>query len=301
MAKLDYIIDKCRSLGAISAAIIDPRSEVALAGAIKAAQQGIIKPVFIGPKNEILEIARENDLDLSAYQLIDAADSYTAAGLAAQMASRGEVKFLVKGSLSTATMMRELFKSEYNLRSEQIISSCALVDLPAYPRLVFIADPAINIEPDLMQKAAIIQNTVKVANALGWEKPKVALVAAIETVNPKMQLTLDAAALSKMAERGQLKNCIVDGPLDMDIAVSLESAQIKQCRTSIMGDADILIYPDIHSANAVYKTMMFMSGGTCAVLIVGAKVPIVVTSRSDPEQTRIQSIAAAALLAHNQG
>lgn len=301
MAKLDYIIDKCQSLGAIPAAIIDPRSEVALSGAIQAAQLGIIKPVFIGPQAEILQLANDNNLDLSGFELIDAANSSAAAGLAAQLASAGEVKFLVKGSLSTATMMRELFKSEYNLRSEQIISSCALVDLPSYPRLVFIADPAINIEPDLMQKAAIIQNTVKVANTLGWEKPKVALVAAIETVNPKMQLTLDAAALSKMAERGQLKNCIVDGPLDMDIAVSVESAQIKQCQTSIMGDADILIYPDIHAANAVYKTMMFMSGGSCAVLIVGAKVPIVVTSRSDPEQTRIQSIAAAALLAHNQG
>jgi phosphotransacetylase len=299
MAKLDFILNKCQALGKIEAAVIDPRSDVALAGAIKATELGIIHPVLIGPAGEIEQIAKENNLNIAGLRIIDVPDSAAAAATAAQMAGNGEVHFLIKGSLSTETMMKAVFKSEYNLRTTQNISCCALVDLPHYDRLVFIADPAININPDLEQKVGIVKNTVAMANALGWEKPKVALVAAVEKVNPKMQLTLDAAAISKMADRGQIANCIVDGPLDLDIAISADSARIKKCHTTIMGDADILIFPDIHAANAVYKTMMFMSGGTCAVLILGARIPIVVTSRSDDEQTRIQSIAAAALVAHN--
>ena len=299
MGKLDYIIERCQTLGPIEAAVIDPTSDVALIGAVKAAELGIIKPILVGNAAEIRKIALENNLDISSFPLVDVPDAKAAAAKSAQMAGEGKVHFLIKGSLSTATMMKAVFKAEYNLRTDKIVSSCALVDLPTYPRPIFIADPAININPDMAAKVGIIENTVAVANALGWARPKVALVAAVEKVNPKMDLTIEASAISKMAERGQIKNCIIDGPLDLDIAVSLESAQIKQCQTSIMGDADILIFHDIHAANAIYKTMMFMSGGTCAVLILGARVPIVVTSRSDPEQTRIQSIAAAAIIAHN--
>lgn len=300
MENLDFIIEKCKQLGRLPAAVVDPRSAVSLSGAIEAYQEGILEPLLIGPEAEIKQIARDNQLDISALKIIDVKDDVAAAAKSAELAGNGTVHCLVKGSLHTDVMMHAVMQPEYNLRTHRLISSCGLIHLPSYNRLIFLADMVMNIAPTLEQKVQIIQNSVDMARALGWEKPKVAVIAAVEVVNLKIPATTDAAILSKMADRGQITDCIVDGPIDLDIAISPESAKIKHFKSPIMGDADILILPDLQSANPLYKALVFMSGGDAADVILGAKVPIIVTSRSDDEQTRIHSIAAAALIAHNK-
>ena len=299
MMNLDFLIDKCKQLGRLPAAVVDPRSAVSLDGAIEAYQEGILEPLLIGPEAEIKQIAADNHLDISALKIIDVKDDVAAAAKSAELAGNGTVHCLVKGSLHTDVMMHAVMQPEYKLRTQRLISSCGLIHLPSYDRLIFLADMVMNIAPTLEQKVQIIQNSVDMARALGWEKPKVAVIAAVEVVNLKIPATTDAAILSKMADRGQITDCIVDGPIDLDIAISPESAKIKHFKSPIMGDADILILPDLQSANPLYKALVFMSGGDAADVILGAKVPIIVTSRSDDEQTRIHSIAAAALIAHN--
>ena len=299
MMNLDFLIDKCKQLGRLPAAVVDPRSAVSLDGAIQAYQEGILEPLLIGPEAEIKQIAADNHLDMSALKIIDVKDDVAAAAKSAELAGNGTVHCLVKGSLHTDVMMHAVMQPEYKLRTQRLISSCGLIHLPSYDRLIFLADMVMNIAPTLEQKVQIIQNSVDMARALGWEKPKVAVIAAVEVVNLKIPATTDAAILSKMADRGQITDCIVDGPIDLDIAISPESAKIKHFKSPIMGDADILILPDLQSANPLYKALVFMSGGDAADVILGAKVPIIVTSRSDDEQTRIHSIAAAALIAHN--
>ena len=300
MSNLDFLIEKCQSLGAIAAAIVDPRSVVALNGALEAYEKGILDPILVGPKVEIEQIAADNKLDISRLKIVDVTDDVVAAAKSAQMASSGVVHCLVKGSLHTDIMMHAVLQPEYNLRTKRLISSCCLMHLPTYERLVFLADMVMNIAPTLEQKVQILENAVDMARALGWELPKVAIIAAVEVVNLKMQATVDAAIISKMADRGQIENCIVDGPIDLDIAISAESAKIKHFKSPIMGDADILIMPDLQSANALYKEMIFMGKADAADVILGAAVPIIVTSRSDDEQTRLHSTAAAALIAHSK-
>ena len=299
MANLDFIIEKCRSLGRITAAIVDPRSAVALSGAVEAYTAGILDPILVGPQAEIKKIALDNKLDISQLKIVDTKDDVEAAAKSAQMAGSGEVHCLVKGSLHTDIMMHAIMQPEYNLRTKNLISSASLIHLPSYDRLVFLADMVINIAPTLEQKVQILENAVTMARALGWEMPKVAIIAAVEVVNLKMAATTDAAIISKMADRGQIENCIVDGPIDLDIAISPESAKIKHFKSPIMGDADILLLPDLQSANALYKALIFMGRGDAADVILGARVPIIVTSRADDEQTRLHSIAAAALMAHH--
>lgn len=295
---LDFLVKKCNSLGKIAAAVVHPCSDVALSGALKARERGVIEPVLVGPVAEINDTASKYGLDISGIKVVDCKDDVDAAAKAASLAGNGEVKLLVKGSLHTDVMMHAVMQPEYNLRTHKLISSSCLMHLPTYDRLVFIADMVINIAPTLEQKVQILENAVDFAHALGWENPKVAIIAAVETVNLKMPATVDAAIISKMADRGQITGCIVDGPIDLDIAVDPTSAQIKHFKSPIMGDADIMILPDLQSANALYKQMVFMGKADAADVILGARIPIVVTSRSDDEETRLNSIAAAALHAH---
>lgn len=299
MPNLNFLIEKCQALGRISAAIVDPRSEVAISGALHAYTQGILEPILVGPQAEIEQIAKANQLDISSLKIVNTADDISAAATCAKMASTGEVHCLVKGSLHTDIMMHAVLQPEYSLRTKRLISSCCLMHLPTYNRLVFLADMVMNIAPTLEQKVQILENAVDMARALGWNMPKVAIIAAVEVVNLKMPATVDAAIIAKMADRGQIENCIVDGPIDLDIAISPESAKIKHFKSPIMGDADILILPDLQSANALYKEMIFMGKADAADVILGAKVPIIVTSRADDEETRLHSIAAAALIAHH--
>jgi phosphate acetyltransferase len=295
---LDFLVKKCNSLGKIAAAVVHPCSDVALSGALKARERGVVEPVLVGPVAEINDTASKYGLDISGVRIIDSKDDVDAAAKAASLAGTGEVKLLIKGSLHTDVMMHAVMQPEYNLRTHKLISSSCLMHLPTYDRLVFIADMVINIAPTLEQKVQILENAVDFAHALGWENPKVAIIAAVETVNLKMPATVDAAIISKMADRGQITGCIVDGPIDLDIAVDPTSAQIKHFKSPIMGDADIMILPDLQSANALYKQMVFMGKADAADVILGARIPIVVTSRSDDEETRLNSIAAAALHAH---
>lgn len=299
MSRLSFLIEKCKTLGRISAAIVDADSEVAISGAIESYEHGILDPILIGPKAEIKQIALEKKLDISTIKIIDVEDEVAAAVKAAQMASKGEVHCLVKGSLHTDVMMHQILQPEYALHTQNLISACGLLDVPGYKRLIFITDMVMNIAPSLEQKAQIINNAVGMARSLGWNTPKVAILSAVEVVNYKMQATLDAAILSKMADREQISNCIVDGPIDLDIAISPESAQIKHFKSAIMGDADILILPDLQAANMLYKALVFMSGAIAADVILGARIPIVITSRSDNKETRLYSVAAAALIAHS--
>lgn len=299
MPNLNFLIEKCQTLGRVSAGIVDPRSEVAISGALQAYTQGILEPILIGPQSEIEKIAKDNQLDISPLKIINTTDDVSAAATAAKMASNGEIHCLVKGSLHTDIMMHAVLQPEYNLRTKRLISSCCLMHLPSYNRLVFLADMVMNIAPTLEQKVQILENAVEMARALGWDKPKVAIIAAVEVVNLKMPATVDAAIIAKMADRGQIEDCIVDGPIDLDIAISPEAAKIKHFKSPIMGDADILILPDLQSANALYKEMIFMGKADAADVILGAQVPIIVTSRADDEETRLHSIAAAALIAHH--
>jgi phosphate acetyltransferase len=300
MSKLDFLISRCKSLGRIDTAIVDPRSKEAIQGALEAYDSGIITPVFVGPKAEIKKIAKESNLDIAHIKIVDVQNDVEAAAQSAHLASVGEVHCLVKGSLHTDVMMHAVLQPEYNLRTKALISSCGLLEIPSYNRLVFLTDMVMNIMPNLEQKVQIINNAVEMARALGWNMPKVSIVSAVETVNAKIQTTLDAAVLSKMADRGQIKNCIIDGPIDLDISVSPKSAEIKHFKSQIMGDADILLLPDLEAANIMYKTLVFMANATAADVILGATIPIVVTSRSDDERTRLLSDAAAALIAHSR-
>ncbi len=297
---LDFLVKKCNSLGKIAAAVVYPCSDVALSGALKARDCGVIEPVLVGPISEINDTALKYGFDISGIKIVDSKNDTEAAAKAASLAANGEVKLLVKGSLHTDIMMHAIMQPEYNLRTHQLISSSCLMHLPTYNRLIFIADMVINIAPTLEQKVQILENAVDFAHALGWENPKVAIIAAVETVNLKMPATVDAAIIAKMADRGQITGCIVDGPIDLDIAVDPTSAKIKHFKSQIMGDADILILPDLQSANSLYKQMIFMGKADAADVILGAKIPVVVTSRSDDEETRLNSIAAAALHAHYQ-
>lgn len=294
---LNFLSHRCKQLPLLTAAIVDPRNVVSLNGAVYAYQQKIVKPLLVGAKEEIRKIALNNNIDISPLEIIDARSESEAAHKSAQMAANNEVHILVKGSLHTDVMMKEILQ-QHKLRTSSILSSCCLMHLPTYERLVFLADMVMNIAPNIEQKVQILENAVYMARSLGWDMPKVAIIAAIETINLKMAATTDAAIIAKMAQRGQIANCIVDGPLDFDIAISPQSAKIKNFHSPIMGDADILLMPDLQSANSLYKEMIFMGKATAADVILGAKVPIVVTSRSDDEETRLNSIAASVLIAN---
>ncbi len=299
MTKLDFLIEKSQSLGRIPAAIVDPRSDVALKGAVESYDKGIIEPILVGPKAEIKTIAANNNINIDHLKIIDVPNDVAAAAKSAELASNNTVHCLVKGSLHTDVMMHAILQPEYNLHTKKLISACGLIDVPSYNRLIFLTDMVMNIAPTLDQKVQIINNAVDMARALGWEMPKVSIVSAVEVVNQKIPTTLEAAILAKMADRGEIPNCIVDGPIDLDISISPESAQIKHFKSPIMGDADILLLPNLEAANIMYKTLIFMANSIAADVILGAKVPIVVTSRSDDEQTRLLSNAAAALIAYN--
>lgn len=300
MSKLDFLIKKCKSLGRISAAIVDPRSEVALRGAVDSYDHGIIKPILVGPQAEIQKIAKSINLKIDHLTVVDAPNDVAAAAKSAELASTGDVHCLIKGSLHTDIMMHAVLQPDYNLHTKALISACGLIEIPSYDRLIFLTDMVMNIEPTLDQKVQIINNAVEMAMALGWNVPKVSIVSAVETINTRIPTTLDAAVLSKMADRGQIKNCIIDGPIDLDISISPQSAQIKHFKSQIMGDADILLLPNLEAANIMYKTLIFMANSTAADVILGAKIPIVVTSRSDDNKTRLLSDAAAALIAHSK-
>ncbi len=295
-----HFIDRARALSPLRVAICHPASPVALEGAIDAAKAGLIEPIFVGPIERLTALAQQNGLDLSPYQRVDARDEETSAEAAVALCRSGNAQALMKGSLHTDILMHAVMARDSGIRGSGRISHCFVMDTKAYSRTLLISDAAINIAPSLDDKAAITQNAIDLARALGIENPAVAILSAVETVNPKMSSTLDAAALCKMADRGQIVGGILDGPLAFDTAISLEAAAIKGLRSPVAGHADILIVPDLESGNMLAKQLEYLGGAKAAGIVLGASVPIILTSRADHRDVRLASCALACLLAAAQ-
>jgi len=294
------IFAACEALPAVACAVVHPCDRDSLLGAIEAARIGLIVPVLIGPGAKIHAVAKSEGIDLSAYRLVSTEHSHAAAAAAVAMASKGEVEALMKGSLHTDELMSAVVPTEAGLRTARHISHVFILDVPTYPRLLMITDAAINIAPDLVDKADICRNAIDLAHVLGLPEPRVAILSAVETVNPRIASTVDAAALCKMAERGQIVGGIIDGPLGFDNAISVDAARIKQIESPVAGRADILLVPDLESGNMLAKQLQYLAGAGSAGIVLGARVPIVLTSRADPVRDRLASTAVLKLLAHDR-
>ena len=297
--KIEYeqVLARRKGQPPLPTAVVYPCSEDALIGAVDAAKAGLIAPLLVGPKEQIGKVAAKANVDLSPYEVVAAADAEESASVAANLAGNGKVGALMKGSLHTDQYMHAVLQHENRLRTNRLLSHCMLIAAPAYARPIIVSDAAVNIAPDLDQKRDIVQNAIILARAIGLPTPKVAILAAIETVNSRMQATLDAAALAKMADRRQIVGGTVDGPLDLDIAVDKEAARTKGVETAVAGEADILIAPNIEAGNMMYKELAFMAGAQAAGLVMGARVPVILTSRADSPQSRLFSCALAVLFA----
>ena len=295
--RFDEMLARRKGAAPLPTAVVHPCSVDALAGAVEAAQAGLIEPVLVGPAEQIREIAATAKLDLSPYKIVSTGDAEESASVAANLAGGGKVGALMKGSLHTDQFMHAVLQKENRLRTSRLLSHCALIAAPAYSRRIIITDAAVNVAPDVDQKCDIVQNAIVLARAVGITQPKVAVLAAVETVNSKMPATMDAAALAKMADRRQIIGGVVDGPLDLDTAVDEQAARIKGVESPVAGKADVLIAPNIEAANMMYKELMFMAGAQTAGLVMGARVPLILTSRADTAQTRLFSCGLAVLLA----
>ena len=280
----------------IPTAIVHPVEANALRGALEAAHAGLITPVLVGPKARIRAVARTATIDIGAFRLVATEHSHAAALAAAQLAQRGEVRALMKGSLHTDEFLHPVVDPANGLRTERRLSHVFLLDVPSYARLLFITDGAININPDLDAKRDIVQNAIDMAQALGIASPHVAILSAVELVNPKIPSTLDAAALCKMAERGQITGGIVDGPLAFDNAVSPAATAAKHIVSAVAGRADILVAPDLDAGNMLAKQLEYLAGADIAGVVLGARIPIILTSRADSAHSRLASCAVAALI-----
>jgi phosphate acetyltransferase len=284
----------------ITMAVVHPCDRDSLLGAVEAAKANLIVPVLIGPQSKIHAVARAADVDISAYQILDVQHSHAAANMAVSMAREGSVAALMKGSLHTDELMAAVVASDTGLRTSRRISHVFIMVVPTYPRMLLITDAAINITPTLEDKVDIVQNAIDLAHVLQVPEPKVAILAALETVMPKQRSTIDAAALCKMADRGQITGGILDGPLAFDNAVSIVAAKTKNIKSAVAGRADILVVPDLEAGNMLAKQLEYLADAQAAAIVLGASVPIVLTSRADTVQTRMASCAVAVLLAHHK-
>lgn len=294
--EFDRLIDRARTLNPARTGIVFPLTLSALDGAVQGAQGQLIEPVLVGPAQAIRDLASANDIDISGYEIVDAEDDEDAAERAASMAGSGSLHALMKGSLHTDTFLHAIVQKSAGLRTGRLLSHCALIHSPMYKRRVIVTDAAINIAPDLDAKRDICQNAITFARAIGIDEPKLAVLSAVETVRSKMPSTVDGAALSKMADRGQIRGGIVDGPLDLDAAVDPQALKIKKITSPVAGKADILVAANIEAGNAMYKEFLFMDGAKAADCVMGAQVPVVVTSRADSPETRTHSAAVAAIV-----
>lgn len=298
--QLQALIQSCQNLPVLGCAIAHPCSPDALRGAIEAAEQGLIAPILVGPEAKIKAIADQEQLDISPYRLVSAQHSHHSAELAVAMVHSGEAQTLMKGSLHTDELLSEIVKKDGGLRTERRISHCFLLSVPTYPRLIIVTDAAINIYPTLDDKHDIIQNAIDLAHAIGIAAPKVAILSAVETVTNKIPSTLEAGALCKMADRGQIVGGVLDGPLAFDNAIDEEAAKTKGIHSAVAGKADILVVPNLESGNMVAKQLTFMADAEAAGIVLGARVPIVLTSRADSARARLASCAVAVLFAEAQ-
>ena len=296
--KYEKLLQKCRSLEPIPTAVAHPCEETALAGAVEAGSLGLIAPILVGPSARIAEVAKKAGIDLGKIQVVDAPHSHGSAAKAVELVRQGKAELLMKGSLHTDELLGAVVARETGLRTGRRISHVFIMDVPTYHKILVVTDGAINIAPTLEDKVDICQNAIDLVISLGVERPKVAILAAVETVTSKMPATIDAAALCKMAERGQVTGAILDGPLAFDNAISKEAAKIKKIRSEVAGDPDILLAPDLEAGNILAKQLSFLANADSAGLVLGARVPIILTSRADSVRARIASCGVAMLAAH---
>jgi phosphotransacetylase len=291
------LIERCAGLSPAITAVVHPCDKASLMAAVEASRQGLITPILVGPEVKIRAVAATEKLDIAPFRIVPTPHSHAAAAKAVAMAYNGEVEVLMKGSLHTDELMHEVVAPKTGLSTDRRISHVYLFDVAAYPRPLLITDAAINIAPNLGDKRDICQNAIDLARTLGIVQPKVAILSAVETVSEKMPSTLDAAALCKMADRGQIEGGTLDGPLAFDDAISLEAARTKGIQSPVAGQADILQVPDLESGNMLAKQLTFFDGADGAGIVLGARLPIILTSRADPPRTRLASAALALLLA----
>jgi phosphate acetyltransferase len=292
------LIAHCARLPDVACAVVHPCNASSLLGAVRAGEIGLIRPILVGPRMRIEDAAREAGVDISGLELLETPHSQASAERAAKLVHEGRVKMLLKGSIETSELLGVVVSREGGLRTGRRISHCFVMDVPLLDRVLIISDAGVNIFPTLEQKADIVQNAIELAHALGNPLPKVAILSATESINPKMPSTLDAAALCKMAERGQITGGLLDGPLALDNAVDLAAARIKNLTSPVAGLADILIAPDLEAGNMLAKSLSFLADADAAGIVLGARVPVVLTSRSDSLETRLASAAIAVLLVH---
>jgi phosphotransacetylase len=292
------LLEQAQALGAIRVAVVHPCDETSLGAVLEAREAGLVDPVLVAPREKIEAVAQQAGFDLDDIPIEHVPHSHAAAERAAALAASGRVEALMKGSLHTDELMSAVLAREAGLRTARRVSHCYLMQTPAYPRPFIITDAAINIAPTLEEKADIVRNAIDLARIIGVAAPRVAILAAVETVNPRMQATLDAAALCKMADRRQIEGGVLDGPLAFDNAVSADAARIKGISSEVAGRADVLVVPDLESGNMLAKQLEYLGGAASAGIVMGARVPVILTSRADPGETRVASCAVAVLVAN---
>jgi len=297
--KYERLIAMARGTVAVSTAVAHPCDETSLRGAVEAGEAGMIAPILVGPAHKIAEVAAKAGIDIGKCEVVDAPHSHAAAAKAVEIVREGKAALLMKGSLHTDELLAEVTKREGGLRTERRISHVFVMDVPTYPKALFITDAAVNIFPDLEAKRDIVQNAIDLHVGLGLGTPKVAILSAVETVTAKIPSTIDAAALCKMADRGQITGGELDGPLAFDNAISPEAAEIKGIRSTVAGQAQILVVPDLEAGNMLAKNLTFLSNADAAGIVLGARVPIILTSRADSVRSRMASCAVAVLYAHH--
>jgi phosphate acetyltransferase len=298
--KYDRLVTAAKALPKLRVAVAHPCDEASLGAALEAATLGLIEPILVGPPGKIGAAAAALGADITAYRSVEAAHSHDAAARAVALVATGEAEALMKGSLHTDELMAAVVRPDSGLRTARRISHCFVMDVPEHATPLIVTDAAINIAPTLQEKRDITQNAIDLAHALGVETVRVAIVSAVETVNPKVPSTLDAAALCKMADRDQITGAVLDGPLALDNAIDLGAARIKKIRSPVAGQANVLVVPDLAAGNMLAKSLTFLAGADAAGIVLGARVPIILTSRADSRLTRLASCAVAALFAAAQ-
>jgi phosphate acetyltransferase len=298
--KYDRLIAAAKNVPPLATAVAHPCDETSLRGALEAAEAGLISPILVGPKNKIEGVAQTSSLDLAEAEIVDAPHSHAAAEKAVELVRTGKAELLMKGSLHTDELLAEVVKRETGIRTGRRISHVFVMDVPGHPHTLFITDAAVNIAPDLDAKRDIIQNAIDLFAGLGLGVPKVAILSAVETVTTSIPSTIEAAALCKMSDRGQITGGELDGPLAFDNAISPEAARIKGIKSPVAGQAQILVVPDLEAGNMLAKNLSFLSRADAAGIVLGARVPIILTSRADNVMTRMASCAVATLLRQSQ-
>jgi len=295
--KYQRLLDYCRTLPPTPTAVAHPCDESSLRGAVDAARLGLIAPILVGPRARIEAIAAQYTIDITGLPIVDSQHSHDSADKAVALVREGKAEALMKGSLHTDELMGAVVQRETGLRTARRVSHCFVMDVPTYPETLIVTDAAINIAPTMEDKVDIIQNAIDLAHALHFAEVRVAILSAMELVNPKVPSTVEAGALCKMADRGQITGAILDGPLALDNAISLESVAIKKIDSPVAGRANVLVVPDLEAGNMLAKSLTFLAGADAAGIVLGARVPIILTSRADSVMTRLASCAVAALVA----